>query len=698
MESVECGAASLAMILAAYGRWVSLEEMRVACGVSRDGVTAANIVNAGRAYGLKMQGMRMGMDYLRKTPCPCILFVDGNHFVVLQGFVGNKAVVNDPARGRVLMRMNDLEARFTGIVLTAEPAENFKTGGVKTTSKGYIKQRLKGAGKAMTLTVITATLLAGVAIAMPYASQIFADDILTHKHPDWGTPLIIALAALSVFQLLVNLVDAFGENLLNGRIKTRASSDFVQHLLHLPMQFFSMRLQGDLVMRISQAGDIPTLLVQKIAPVAVNVLTLAIYGVFMFCYSWTLSLIVLASLLLIAGSINVISMMQMNIVRRSERDLSQLQSVTMSSINSIESIKAAGAEDGFFKRWQMANDRSIAAMTASDKIGIFGGVIPSILIQIASAAVLVLGCRLIMHGSMTMGMLLAFQGFSTSIFSPLTSIVDAVISLSRMRSQMERVDDVYRSEKEEYTYDDDYKPGSKLQGEIELRNVTFGYNTLHEPLIDGFSCHLRPGESIAFVGKSGSGKSTLANLISGLYQPWSGEVLFDGKPMAEVDHRKFTSSIGVVTQTQAFFSGTIRENLKLWDSTIPDDVMMDACRTAQVHDEIACRPDGYDSHMESGGRNFSGGQCQRMEIAAALAKQPRVLVLDEATSALDAETEAYVMESIKRLGITLIIIAHRLSTVRDCSEIVVLNSGKIVERGTHQQLMDKKGEYYNLNK
>lgn len=700
MEAVECGAASLSMVLASYGRWVSLEEMRIVCGVSRDGVTAGDLVKAGKTFGLEMEGYRMEPSDLRDLKEPSILFMDLMHFVVLVGFIGPIAIVNDPARGRTFLSPFEMSRSFSGLVLTCHPTAEFKKGGSPTTTANYITSHLKGARQAMLITLVTSLLLAIVSIALPIASQAFADGIMTGKNPEWGTPLVYTLTGMTIFQLIVNLIAAFYGNKLDGRLQVSATSNFIWHLLRLPMRFFAMRMPGDLIRRVTQAGTIPNILVQQIAPMAVNLMMLTIYGIFMYQYSAMLSILVVCATIFVIVTVFGIGFIQMNIARRSERDAGKLQTITMSTIENIETIKAAGAEEGSFKRWASAFARSTNSQILSNQITEYVSVVPQLSMQLATNLVLIIGCSLILQGNLTIGMLMAFQGFMGSFVTPMTSVVTAVTALITMRSQMERVEDIYRSVPDvEAASADKRDPGvGKLSGELELRHITFGYSTMREPLIKDFSCHLQSGQSIAFVGASGCGKSTLANLISGLYQPWEGEVLYDGKPMSEINRGTFASSVAVINQTTAFFDGTLSENIKLWDDSIEDFAMILACRDAQIHEEISCRIGDYQSHIEAGGRNFSGGQCQRLEIASALTKEPVILIMDEATSALDAETEAKVMKAVKDLGITLIIIAHRLSTIRDCDEIVVLDHGNVLERGNHEQLLAQQGHYYQLIK
>lgn len=698
MEAVECGAASLAMVLAYFGRWISLEEARLACGVSRDGSSAFDILEAGKNYGLEAKGLRVDMDYLDNVHAPLILHWGFAHYVVFCGRTGPLYVINDPASGKCFLTRKEVAKQFTGICLTMRPGENFKKGGEAPSMSGYVRQHLHGAISALLFTMVTTLLLAVVSLSLPIFSQTFVDGIMTLTNPEWAYPFLYTIAFVALYQFIVNCIaEGYGMR-QRARLTIEGSTKFVWHILRLPMRFFSMRMTGDIIRRINEAGEIPVMLVGKLAPVVSNLLLLVFYLYFMIRYSLPLTGIVILAFLLVLLTTTGLMQVQKNLSRQSESSLGKLYGIVMSSIESIETVKAAGAEDGFFHRWARVFTEAKNTEIKQQNIMAYGNTVPTFLTQLAGNLVFIMGCKFILDGDLTIGMLMAFQGFMNTFATPLTQIIQTSITMSSMQVKMERVDDIYLSKPDvlAITEDDRDRCDGKLAGEVELRNVSFGYNVLEEPLIKDFSMHIKPGHSVAFVGASGCGKSTLANLVSGLYEPWDGEILYDGKPIKEINRATFTSSVSVIDQDSSFFEGSVSDNIKLWDSSIEDFVMILACRDAEIHDDISVRPKSYESMVGEGGKNFSGGQRQRMNIASAMVKEPIILIMDEATSALDAATEAKVMQNIRMQGITLIIIAHRLSTIRDCDEIIVMDQGKVVERGTHDELMANHNKYYEL--
>lgn len=698
MESVECGAASLAMVLAYYGRWISLEEARLACGVSRDGSSAFDILEAGKNYGLETKGLRVDMDYLNNANAPLILHWGFAHYVVFCGKIGGFYVINDPAQGKCFLSRKEVARQFTGICLKMCPSESFKKGGEAPSMTGYVRRHLHGAVSALLFTMMTSLLLAAVSLTLPIFSQAFVDGIMTQTNPEWTSPFLCTIGFVTLYQFIVNCIAEWYDMRQRAKLTIEGSSKFVWHILRLPMHFFSMRMTGDIIRRITEAGEIPVLLVGKLAPVVSNLLLMVFYLYFMIHYSLPLTGVVFLSFVLIFGTTIGLMQIQKNLSRQSESSMGKLYGIVMSTIENIETVKAAGAEEGFFHRWARVFAEAKNADIKQQNIMAYGNTVPTFLTQLAGNLVFILGCKFILDGELTIGMLMAFQGFMNTFAAPLAQIIMTSITLSSMQVKMERVDDIFCSQPDvvAITEDNRERCGGKLDGEVELRNVSFGYNVLEEPLIKDFSMHIKPGHSVAFVGASGCGKSTLANLVSGLYEPWEGEILYDGKSIKDINRATFTSSVSVIDQDSAFFEGTVSDNIKLWDKSVEDFAMILACRDAEIHDDISLRPKSYESMVGEGGKNFSGGQRQRMNIASALVKEPVILIMDEATSALDAATEAKVMQNIRMQGITLIIIAHRLSTIRDCDEIIVMDHGKVVERGTHDELMANRNRYYEL--
>ena len=697
MEALECGAACLAMVLACYGKWMPLEQVRVDCGVSRDGSRAGNVMKAARSYGLEAKGYRMGLEAVKGISAfPCIIHWNLNHFVVLCGFRGNHACINDPARGSVKVTMDEFDKAFTGIVMVFAPTENFEPDGKRTSTLAFARKRLSGAGAAMVFVMLTSIIGYVFTLLNPAFSRFFMDRLLTGENSELLTPFIALVAAVSLLQVFVAAIRAVYSLKINGKMAVVGSGSFMWKVLKMPMEFFSQRMAGDLLTRHKANETIAEQLVNTLTPLALSAVMMVFYLVVMLRYSPLLTLVGLVSILINIVMSRVISEKRVNITRVQTRDAGKLMSATVSGIRMVETIKASGAENGYFQRWAGYQASVNEQNTKYTRLNQYLGFIPAFITTLANALVLVLGIWLCMRGEFTLGMVTAFQSFLASFLSPAMTLVTAGQTLQEMRTQMERVQDVMEYPEDPYfsdapvSEDEDY---DKLTGAVELRNVTFGYSKLDPPLIENFSLNLKPGGRVALVGASGCGKSTISKLISGLYQPWSGEILFDGKPISEIDRAVFTGSVAVVDQDIILFNDTIANNIKMWDDSIEDFEVILAARDAQIHDDIIARPGGYQGKITEGGRDLSGGQRQRLEIARVLAQDPHIVIMDEATSALDARTEYEVTNAVKERGVTCIIIAHRLSTIRDCDEIIVLDHGKVVERGTHEELF-KKGGYY----
>lgn len=700
METLECGAASLTMILAYYNKWVPLEQVRADCGISRDGSNAKNMLKAARSYGLVAKGYRYEPEDLKKNgKFPCIIHWNFNHFVVLNGFKGNKAVLNDPAKGNYTVPMEAFDKSFTGICLMFEPGENFQPGGKSKSMISFARKRLKGAGVAIAFAVITTLISSLIGIINPAFSRVFLDRLLTGQNPDWLLPFILALSGLAVIQLIVAWIQAVYSLKINGKLAVVGNSTFLWHVLRMPMEFFSQRMAGDIQQRQETNASIAESLVNTFAPLALDAIMMVFYLVVMIRYSLLLTLIGVASIIVNLLMSHIISKKRINITRVQMRDSGKLAGATVAGIEMIETIKASGAENGYFEKWSGYQASVNTQKVRFAKLNRYLGMVPRLISSLTNVAVLMMGAYLTIQGQFTVGMILVFQGFLASFTAPATELITAGQGLQEMRTEMERVEDVMEYPSDvNYTEDelDENAEYGKLAGQVEMKDVTFGYSRLAEPLIEHFNLTLTPGSRVAFVGSSGCGKSTLSKLISGLYQPWSGEILFDGKPMKEISRSVFTGSLAVVDQDIILFEDTIANNIKMWDDSIEDFEMIMAARDARLHEDIMQRDGGYQYRITEGGKDFSGGQRQRMEIARVLAQDPTIIIMDEATSALDAKTEYEVVKSIKDRGITCIVVAHRLSTIRDCDEIIVMDHGKVVERGTHDELYAAGGMYTQL--
>ncbi len=700
MEALECGAACLAMVLAYFGKWVPLEQVRADCGVSRDGSNAKNMLKAARYYGLTARGFRHELPQLKtQAYFPCIIHWNMNHFVVLCGFKGNQAVLNDPARGVVKIPMAEFDQSYTGICLLFTPGESFVKSGKPKSVWSFARKRLRKTAAAFIFIILTTIITSLIGILHPALSRIFMDRLLTGANPDWLYPFITAMLIIAAVEITVLWIRAVFTLKIEGKLAIVANSSFMWHVLRLPMEFFSQRMSGDILSRQSANEGVASSLINRFAPLLLDFAMMLLYLVIMLRYSLLLTLVGLSSILINMGTAFIISNKRINITRVQTRDSGKLSGATVAGIEMIETIKASGAENGYFEKWAgyqaSVNTQTVRYLNVNHYLG----AVPDIVSAMADIAVLALGVFLVIQGRFTVGMILAFQGFMLSFTSPAHNLINAGQGLQEMQTNMERIEDIMQ-----YKPDVELPPADpaekisydKLSGRIELKEVTFGYAKLGEPLIENFTLSLEQGGAVALVGPSGCGKSTLAKLISNLYKPWSGEILFDGQKAEQIKREIFTGSLAVVDQEIILFEDTIANNIKMWDSSIEDFEMILAARDAQLHEDIMLREGGYNYTLAEGGKDFSGGQRQRMEIARVLAQDPTIIVMDEATSALDAKTEYAVVRSIRDRGITCIVVAHRLSTIRDCDEIIVLDQGRVIERGTHDELYALNGLYTQL--
>ncbi|MBF0517399.1 MAG: NHLP family bacteriocin export ABC transporter peptidase/permease/ATPase subunit [Nitrospirae bacterium] len=701
MEAVECGAAALAMILGYYGLFVPLEKLRMECGVSRDGSKASNMLLAARKFGLIAKGFKMELEDVYEASLPAIVFWNFNHFVVLEGFKKDTVFINDPGSGPRRLTLDEFDSSFTGVILTFDKGPDFKAGGEKSNMVRSLARRLRGSEAALLYVVITNLLLVVPGIIIPIFSKIFVDDILVGGMKTWIYPLLWGMAATALLNFLLTWIQQYYLARLETKFSVTSSSKFLWHVLRLPIEFFTQRYAGDISNRVSINDRIATLLSGTLATNMINLMMILFYAVVMFFYDIVLTLIAIGIALINFIFLKYISRSRVDVNKKLQQEKGKLLGAAMDGLQTIETLKATGAESDFFAKWAGYQAKAI---TSQQALGISSqrlNVVPVLLTSISNAVILTVGGLRVIEGSLSVGMLVAFQSLMTSFITPINQIVSLGGTIQETEADINRLDDVLKYEIDpvynEKPHDTEIEK-TKLQGYMQLKDVSFGYSRLEPPLIENFNLNLRPGSRVALVGGSGSGKSTIGKLIAGVYEPWSGEILFDNTPRKELSRLIMTNSLTAVDQDIFLFNDTIRNNITLWDSTIREDDVINAAKDACIHDDIAARDGGYKSMLDEGGLNFSGGQRQRLEIARALVLNPTIVVLDEATSALDPRTEMLVDEHLRRRGCTCVIVAHRLSTIRDCEEIIVLEKGKIVQRGTHEELIQAEGLYSELIK
>ena len=699
MEAVECGAATLAMILAYHRRLVPLEEVREACGVSRDGSKASNMVKAAKAYGLVARGFKKEPAQLRGLPVPMIVHWNFNHFVVLEGFRRGRAYLNDPAYGHRTVTEDEFDQSFTGVVLTFAPGPDFAPGGEARSMATALARRLAGLRTALVFVVLAGLALVVPGLVVPTFSRVFVDDVLVKGMSEWVSPLVAFMAAAAAVLALLTWLQQRYLLRLEARLAISTSARFLWHVLHLPLGFFTQRFPGEIASRVGINDRVAQLLSGELATTLLAGVMVAFYAALMLRYDAVLATVVVATAALNIAALRFVARRRTEASQRLLQDRGKAVGTAMGGLLDIETLKATGSESDFFGRWSGYYAKAANAQHQLALQTHLLGVVPPLLLAVSTALVLGIGGARVMDGSLSMGMLIAFQALALSFIAPVNSLVGMGSTLQEVRGDMDRLDDVLRARSAVPSSAEEegpHAPATRLAGELELRRVSFGYSRLEPALIQDFSLILRPGARVALVGGSGSGKSTVARLVAGLYEPWAGEVLLDGVPRARLPRETLTGSFAVVDQDVFLFEGTVRENLCMWDAAVPEHDVVEAARDACIDEEVSARAGGYAAPVEEGGRNFSGGQRQRLEIARALVGRPSVLVLDEATSALDPSVEERIDDNLRRRGCTCLIVAHRLSTIRDCDEIVVMDAGRIVQRGTHTALLAEDGPYRTL--
>jgi len=729
MEAVECGPAALSIVLAYYGKIVPLAVLRQECGVSRDGSTAVNLVKAAKQHGLTAKGFKKGLNALQELRCPYIVFWNFNHFLVVEGWSRDRVYLNDPATGPRTVTVQEFDEAYTGVVLVMEPGPEFRRGGQKPDVMRALGERLRGSVKALLYCLLAGLLLVVPGIAIPVFTQVFVDNILVQGQQSWLRPLLFGLLMTAVLRGLLSWVQLRYLRRLKIKLAVKMSSQFLWHILRLPISFYAQRYAGEIADRTILNDKVADVLSGKLATTVIDLVMMLFYGLVMLQYDKALTAIgmVFAGMNLVA--LQWVSRQRKDANVRLGMENGKAIGVAISGLQSIETLKSSALESDFFARWAGYYTK---AMNSYQELGLQNqtlSTLPTTLSQLAAVLLLVVGGFRVMDGNLSVGGLVAFQSLMQSFLEPVRRLVNLGSTLQELEGDVSRLEDVLSNEVDpqiqfehqvqespgrdrsnlsfvfpvpkpspssSHTFPDIHAGNFRLQGQVELQNITFGYTPINPPLIENFSLKIQPGQRVALVGGSGSGKSTVVKLVTGLYQPWAGAIYLDGQPLTQIPRQILTYSMALVEQDILLFAGSVRDNLTLWDPTISDFALVRACQDALIHDVVVSLPGGYNAQLIEGGANLSGGQRQRLEIARALVRNPSILVMDEATSALDTETEKQINRNLSRRGCTCIIVAHRLSTIRDCDEIIVFEHGHVVERGTHDELYEADGTYAHL--
>ena len=697
MEATECGAASLAMVFGYYGKFLPLEQMRIETGVSRDGCNAGNIMRAAKRYGLECKGFRKEPDALKEIETPCSIHWNFNHFVVFEGFKGDYAYINDPAVGRRKLTFEELDDAFTGVVLTFRLTPAFEKEKKKNTAFAMLQSRLNGQYGILFKLFYIGLLLVFPGLILPVLSQMFIDDILLRGYTDWITKILVFMGGLILMKAGLTYYRSLLLQKLCSKMTLTSGLSFLAHMLRLPMHFYDQRYAGDLVDRMQNNTEVSQFLAGDLAETVLNIFVAVFYLVILFLYSPLMTFIGLLNVAVCVAVVLLSRKVISNASIKQQLSAGKLYGAVCAGVSITDTLKASGAESEYVSRVLGHQAKAAALVQEQSRFQQMINAIPGAMGNITDVLHLLVGGILVINGRLTMGMLLAFCALFDSFAQPVNELVGFAQKIQKLNASINRVEDVLKYPQDERYAEEKVSAGrKKLSGEIELQAVSFGYSKLKPALIEDFSFRLNSGESIAFVGPSGCGKSTVSKMVSGLYRPWTGQILVDGIPMERIPKANLTASIATVSQNITLFTGSIRDNLTMWNTAILEEDMIAAARDACIHDFIISCPGGYDYQLTENAANISGGQRQRLEIARALATKPSILVMDEATSALDPIVEKKIMDNIRRRGCTCVIVAHRLSTIRDCNQIVVMRNGKIIQRGSHNALMQEEGFYRNF--
>ncbi len=697
MEMAESGAAALGIVLAYHGRRVPLEELRATCGVSRDGSKPADLVRAAEGYGLDAVSAQRRADEVLAGPFPVIVTWNVDHFLVVEGVSGNKVHLNDPATGPRSISRDAFNTGFKGLSLQAKPGRAFMPGGAAPGLMAKLSHRLKGLNGAIAFITWISVMLVIPGMILPGMTAVFVDKVLIRQYDDWLGPILAGLAAAFVVNVALRWLQGLALLRMEMRLALEQSALFTRHVLRLPIEFFSQRYGGDLVNRVEANDRVATLLARDLGNTAASCLTAGFLGAVMISYDVVLAAIVLGSAALNILVVSLLRRSLSDVALRLQTEQGKLFATSVVGLQSIETLKAGAGESNFFSKWAGLHARAINAEQKLSVYQITMSLVPIMILNLTSAAILGVGALRIMDGYLSIGTLVAFQGLLLNFSAPIQQLVDVVSRVQQASADLSRLDDVLDNKRDwRFSIAANAPTDARAAGRLSIRDLQFGYNALEAPLIEAFSLDVEPGQWVALVGESGSGKSTIGKLITGLFEPQGGQILIDRYSLQAWGRERLSTIVTSVDQDIRLFSGTVHSNVTLWDDTIDNDRLVAAIDDAGLTSVIEALPGNFQGVIEEGGRNLNGGQRQRIEIARALIREPAILILDEATAALDAESEYEILKAVRRRGMTCILVAHRLSTIRDCDEIIVLERGKVVERGTHASLMAASGAYSRL--
>ena len=702
----ESGAVSMSMIFNYYGLFLNREKAREEAGVTEKGTSADRIQKAMVRNGFDATLKNIEMLEMEQLFLPAIVKLKNDKFAVVTKISKQNVYLNDPESGREKISRQEFSNVFAGQLIEAYPNESFQPGGEKGNLLSYIKQWLGKDSKIIVYVFILGLILIIPNIIFPASYKIFLDNILGLQQDYFYKPLIIVLIGLMLFTGALTFIQQRLVTRLEVKMALISSANFFRHLLKLPLPFFLGRFPGELGKRIPLNANLALVFAADLPKIVLNVISIILYSIVMLNYNVLLTIIGVVFSLLSLWSLKVITAKREALNQIIVQNRGKVYNVSMVGLQMIETIKASASENDFFEHWAGYQTNMVNNDQKLGYINKFLDILPAFLKSLNNIVMICLGTLLVIYGSMTIGTLVAFQALMDTFSKPVSDIInnggkiqDAAAYLTTLKDALDTTEDEVFTEVDINPITQVTPADAKLNGELELRNVQFGYNKYEEPLIKDFSIKLTPGKSVALVGSSGSGKSTIAKLIVGINKLWGGEILIDGKNIKKYPSVILASSLSMVDQKVFLFNGTVNENITMWNKSTPQEHIVKAAKDACIDDVINERNGSFESIVLEDGKNYSGGQRQRLEIARALVNNPSILILDEATSALDPNSEKVIMNNLKKRACTSLIIAHRLSTIRDCDEIIVLDTGTIVQRGTHEELLkDKKGKYYKLVK